>query len=92
MQVRAHGPAFDTELSGQFVDRLTAQIVVHQRVDRGRVEPSLRSSPLGKRYGWGIHHDADGRIALVPLGSDEYRALAADPHVTQLTAMRSARA
>ncbi|QEV99963.1 hypothetical protein F6J84_07515 [Microbacterium caowuchunii] len=52
----------------------------------------LRSSPLGKRYGWGIHHDAEGRVAVVPLGSDEYRALAADPSVTQVKAMRSKRA
>lgn len=52
----------------------------------------LRSSPLGKRYGWGIHHDTDGRVALVPLGSDEYRALASDPTVKQLKAMRSRRA
>lgn len=52
----------------------------------------LRSSPLAKRYGWGIHHDAEGRIALVPLGSDEYRALAADPSLKQLAAMRSKRA
>lgn len=55
-------------------------------------QPCLRSSPLGKRYGWGIHHDADSRVALVPLGSDEYRALAADPTVTQVKAMRSKRA
>lgn len=52
----------------------------------------LRSSPLGKRYGWGIHHDADGRVALVPLGSEEYRELAADAVVKQLKAMRSKRA
>ncbi|WP_150462346.1 DUF6157 family protein [Nesterenkonia ebinurensis] len=52
----------------------------------------LRASPLGKRYGWGIHHDADSRVALVPLGSDEYRSLAADPAVKQLKAMRSKRA
>ncbi|MGO3136148.1 MAG: DUF6157 family protein [Agrococcus casei] len=52
----------------------------------------LRSSPLGKRYGWGIHHDADGRVALVAVGSDDYRALAADPEVKQLKAMRSRRA
>jgi len=52
----------------------------------------LRSSPLGKRYGWGIHHDADGRIALVPLGSERYDALAADGSLTQLKAMRSRRA
>lgn len=52
----------------------------------------LRSSPLGKRYGWGIHHDAESRVALVPLGSDEYLTLAADPAVKQLKAMRSKRA
>lgn len=52
----------------------------------------LRSSPLGKRYGWGIHHDADSRVALVPLGSDEYQTLAADPTVKQLNSMRSKRA
>lgn len=52
----------------------------------------LRSSPLGKRYGWGIHHDTDSRVALVPLGSDEYRILASDPTVRQLKAMRSKRA
>ncbi len=52
----------------------------------------LRSSPLGKRYGWGIHHDADSRVALVPLGSDDYQALADDPAVKQLKAMRSKRA
>ncbi|WP_131103159.1 DUF6157 family protein [Ornithinimicrobium sufpigmenti] len=52
----------------------------------------LRSSPLGKRYGWGIHHDSDSRVALVPLRSDEYQALATDPTVKQLKAMRSKRA
>lgn len=52
----------------------------------------LRSSPLGKRYGWGIHHDARGRVALVPLGSERYQALLADPALRQLKAMRSRRA
>ncbi|WP_308796263.1 DUF6157 family protein [Agromyces silvae] len=52
----------------------------------------MRASPLGKRYGWGIHHDDDGRIALVPLGSDEYRSFAADSSKKQLKAMRSKRA
>src|SRR5690606_37269313 len=32
----------------------------------------LRSSPLSKRYGWGTHHDAEGRVALVPRDSEEY--------------------
>ena len=26
-------------------------------------QPCLRSSDLGKRYGWGVHSDSDGRVA-----------------------------
>ena len=51
----------------------------------------LRSSPLGKRYGWGFHFDDDGRVALVPLGSDRYAELAADTSIKQVKAMRSSR-
>ena len=35
----------------------------------------LRSSDLGKRYGWGIHADADGRLALYGVESHEYGRL-----------------
>jgi len=38
-------------------------------------QPCLRSSPLGKRYGWGVHCDSTGRVALLALESDAYRAL-----------------
>jgi len=55
-------------------------------------QPCLRSSPLGKRYGWGIAHDADGRVALVPRDSEEYALLAADPAIAHTRAMRSRRA
>lgn len=54
-------------------------------------QPCLRSSPLGKRYGWGIVHDAEGRVALVPRDSEEYAALAADPALAHTRAMRSRR-
>jgi hypothetical protein len=39
-------------------------------------QPCLRSSDLGKRYGWGVHSDAEGRVAIFPLHSAEYRLLA----------------
>ena len=55
-------------------------------------QPCLRSSPLGKRYGWGIHHDADGRVALVPRESAEYGRLASDDGTAHTRAMRSRRA
>lgn len=51
----------------------------------------LRASPLSKRYGWGTHHDGEGRVALVAVESHEYSALLADSTLTQLQAMRSRR-
>ncbi len=33
----------------------------------------LRASALGKRYGWGIHHNAEGKIALYGCNTPEYR-------------------
>jgi len=57
-----------------------------------KAQPCLRSSPLGKPYGWGTHHDAQGRIALIPRDSEEYAALAADPALSHTRAMRTRRA
>ncbi len=51
----------------------------------------LRASPLAKRYGWGIHHDAESRVALHPRESDAYRRLSGDPALKQVKAMKSAR-
>lgn len=52
----------------------------------------LRSSPLSKRYGWGTHHDAEGRVALISRDSQEYARLAADPMLAHVKGMRSSRA
>lgn len=51
----------------------------------------LRTSPLAKQYGWGIHADAEGRIALVAMESDRYAELVADETVTKRRAMRRSR-
>ncbi|THG33611.1 hypothetical protein E6C64_03105 [Naasia lichenicola] len=51
----------------------------------------LRASPLGKRWGWGVHSDGDGRVAVVPLGSPEYDRLRESADVAHLKAMRSSR-
>ena len=57
-----------------------------------RSRACLRASLLPKKYGWGIHFDADGKIALVPMESEEYRRLESDERLTQLPAMRNRRA
>jgi len=52
-------------------------------------QPCLRASDLTKKYGWGVHHDDKGRVALVAVGSAEYEAFAARDDVTVVKAMRS---
>ncbi|MDQ6782917.1 MAG: DUF6157 family protein [Actinomycetota bacterium] len=52
----------------------------------------LRASPLPKTFGWGLHYDAEGRITLHAVDSEEYTRLSSDPALTQLRAMRSSRA
>lgn len=55
-------------------------------------QPCLRSSPLGKRYGWGIHSDAEGRVALVARDCDAYDEWSTAEGVAHTRAMRSRRA
>lgn len=54
-------------------------------------QPCLRTSSLGKRYGWGIHNDAKGRMALAAVESDEYKSLTNDRSIKHIRAMRSSR-
>jgi hypothetical protein len=59
----------------------------------GNPRACLRASMLPKKYGWGLHFDAEGRIALVAVGSEEYRGFVGGKGVaTVLTAMRNKRA
>ena len=65
--------------------------------------PCLRASELGKKYGWGIHANADGHIALYAVDSPEYAELStevppqgtthflAERPLTVVKAMRSSR-
>lgn len=54
-------------------------------------QPCLRTSPLAKTYGWALHFDANGRIALLPMESTRVAELEADPAVTVRSAMKSSR-
>jgi hypothetical protein len=52
-------------------------------------QPCLRSSSLTKRYGWGVHSDKDGRVAIYPVGSGEYEALRHNSALKHLKGMRT---
>lgn len=54
-------------------------------------QPCLRSSPLGKTYGWGIHFDSQSRVAIYAKGSQEYTKFKNDKVLKHLKAMKSFR-
>ena len=54
-------------------------------------QPCFRASPLTKRYGWGVHADQTGKIALLGAETETYQNLKADASVQKKKAMRSKR-
>ena len=72
------------DLSDEDLERLRREYFTQPR-------SCLRASPLPKAFGWGLHYDAEGRITLHAVDSDEYAQLRSDPALTQLRAMRSSR-
>ena len=54
-------------------------------------QPCLRASPLPKQYGWGIHYDEKGRIAIYGCETKEYKAFLEAPEIKKLKAMNSKR-
>lgn len=81
--------------------RFTSDDVVHESGGKrkgisreeffSKGQPCLRSSALGKRYGWGIHSDDTGKVAIYAVDSDDYQRLAADETVQHIKAMRSSK-
>ncbi len=54
--------------------------------------PCLRASMLAKKYGWGIHYNEQGQIAIYAAGTAEYTAWLEDSGTTVVRAMRNSRA
>ena len=54
-------------------------------------QPCFRASPLTKQYGWGIHSDAEGKIAMYGAETKEYQRFLADESIKKVKAMRSKR-
>jgi hypothetical protein len=50
-------------------------------------QPCFRASPLTKRYGWGVHNDKNGKIALVGSETAEYKKLSKDKTLKVLKAI-----
>jgi uncharacterized protein DUF6157 len=54
-------------------------------------QPCMRTSPLTKRYGWGVHNNSDEKIALCGCDTSDYKKFAKDKTLKVVKAMRSAK-
>jgi len=52
-------------------------------------QPCFRTSPLTKTYGFGIHSDSNGKVALYGMETKEYQQFLADTKIRKLKAMKS---
>ena len=54
-------------------------------------QPCFRVSPLTKTYGFGIHSNSEGKIALYGMETEKYQQFVADAHIKKVKAMKSSR-
>jgi hypothetical protein len=92
-QVREHPYAFtsDDVIFDAFAERSGIARGEREEARRrffSKGQACLRASALGKTYGWGIHSDPEGRIALYGVETPEYERCKSDPALAQLKAMK----
>ena len=54
-------------------------------------QPCLRCSPLTKTYGFGVHADSKGRVAIVGMETKQYEQFQKDPKIKKVKAMRTSK-
>ena len=52
-------------------------------------QPCFRASPLTKRYGWGVHYNKEGKMAIFGVESAEYKKFSKDKNLKIIKAMKS---
>jgi hypothetical protein len=52
-------------------------------------QPCFRSSPLTKTYGFGVHANSEGKVAIFGMETNQYQRLQGDKSIKNVKAMRS---
>ncbi|MBM7717437.1 hypothetical protein JOC94_004465 [Bacillus thermophilus] len=92
-----HNPYKYTEEDVQFKTYLIKhQMELHHTEEMrehffSKPQACFRASPLVKKYGWGIHYDEQGKIALYGVNSEAYNRFLDLENITLLKGMRSKR-
>jgi Family of unknown function (DUF6157) len=79
------------EVFAQKNDLTESELAVAREQFFSKGQACFRASPLTKRYGWGVHSDANGRIAMYDSASEEYEKLMNDENIKTVKAMKSSR-
>lgn len=77
-----------------FADRNDLAEAEHEQVRAqffSKGQACFRASPLTKTYGFGVHCDSEGRIAIYGAETAEYEKFVADPNLKKVKAMKSSR-
>jgi len=80
---------FEVHLIRKKISRSAAVKAQEDYFSKG--QPCFRASPLTKSYGWGVHSNSDGKIALFSVDSNEYKEFLENKSVEKFKAMRSKR-
>lgn len=72
------------QIEGENVEELRDQFF-------SKPKACFRASPLVKNYGWGIHYNEQGKIAIFEVNSEAYNDFLNQEHITKLKGMRSKR-
>lgn len=54
-------------------------------------QPCFRASPLTKTYGFGVHSDNNGKVAIYGMETEQYQIFLNDTKIKKVKAMRSTR-
>ena len=52
-------------------------------------QPCFRASPLTKTYGFGVHSDKNGKVAIYGMDTEQYQNFLNDTQIKKIKAMRS---
>lgn len=73
-------------------DLTKAELVTAKEIFFSKGQPCLRASPLTKRYGWGVHSDANGKVAIYGVETAAYKKYATSKKLDIIKAMRAKKA
>ena len=80
---------FETYLIKNEIDEASVEELREQFFSKPKA--CFRASPLVKNYGWGIHYDDEGKVAIYEAESEAYQLLLNRDDITKLKGMRSKR-